>query len=210
MKKIAVVVAALAVAGVGHATSLRATARLQDSRSQPANGGTLQVLLLGTLSGPSTNAQRLGIATLVVAGPEKLLFDAGRGVTTGMARLAINPVDVTKVFMTHLHSDHIVGIPELYLFPWASQVRVARFEVWGPDGTRAMMEHLQRAFAYDIHVRRDVDEKFSAEGIKVKATDVREGIVYEAHGVKVTAFLVDHGPVSLRSGTASITAGIRS
>jgi ribonuclease Z len=58
-----------------------------------------------------------------------------------------------------------------------------------------MMRSLQEAFKFDIHIRRDVDEKYSGEGIKVVATDIREGVVYEANGVKVTAFLVDHGPV---------------
>jgi len=58
-----------------------------------------------------------------------------------------------------------------------------------------MMNHLQEAFAFDIHIRRDVDEHFSPEGIKVIATDTRQGVVQEANGVKVTAFLVDHGPV---------------
>lgn len=59
-----------------------------------------------------------------------------------------------------------------------------------------MMQRLQEAFAFDIHVRRDVDEKFSADGVRVVATDIREGVVYESNGVKVTAFLVDHGPVT--------------
>ena len=58
-----------------------------------------------------------------------------------------------------------------------------------------MMNHLREAFAFDIHIRRDVDEHFSAEGIRVVATDIRQGVVYESNGVKVTAFLVDHGPV---------------
>jgi ribonuclease Z len=58
-----------------------------------------------------------------------------------------------------------------------------------------MMKHLEAAFAFDIHIRRDVDEKFPAEGIKVITTDIREGVVHETNGVKVTAFLVDHGPV---------------
>ena len=58
-----------------------------------------------------------------------------------------------------------------------------------------MMKHLQEAFAFDIHMRRDIDEKFSASGIKVIATDIRQGVVHETNGVKVTAFLVDHGPV---------------
>src|SRR5262249_20558705 len=186
---------AVAVVAAGASKLVSATAGHQAAGPQPTDTGTLRVLLLGTLAGPSINAQRLGIATLVVAGPEKLLFDAGRSVTTGMARLSIDSVDVTKVFLTHLHSDHIVGIPELYLFPWASQGRSVPVDVWGPDGTRSMMEHLQTAFDYDIHVRRDVDEKFSAEGIRVKATDIQQGLVYEANGVKVTAFLVDHGPV---------------
>ena len=88
-----------------------------------AADSNLKVILLGTAAGPTTSPQRLGISTLVIAGPEKLLFDCGRSLTTGMARLEINPADVTKVFLTHLHSDHIVSLPELYLFPWASQGR---------------------------------------------------------------------------------------
>ena len=112
-----------------------------------------------------------------------------------MARLAINPADVTKVFLTHLHSDHIVSLPELVLFPWASQGRATPLQVWGPDGTRSMVKHLLEAFSFDIHIRRDVDEKFSPEGIRVIASDIREGVVHEANGVKVSAFLVDHGPV---------------
>ena len=90
-----------------------------------SSDSNLKVILLGTAGGPTIDAQRLGISTLILAGPEKLLFDCGRGLTTGMARLAINPADVTKVFLTHLHSDHIVSLPELYLFPWASQGRAS-------------------------------------------------------------------------------------
>src|SRR5580765_5169598 len=120
---------------------------------------SLRVILLGTAGGPTIDAQRLGISTLILAGPERLLFDCGRSVTTGMARLAINPADVTQVFLTHLHSDHIVGFPELYLFPWASLGRARPVHVWGPDGTQGMVQHLQEAFSYDIHVRRDVDER---------------------------------------------------
>jgi ribonuclease Z len=160
-----------------------------------SSDSNLKVILLGTAGGPTTNAQRLGISTLVLAGPEKLLFDCGRNLTTGMARLAIDPADVTKVFLTHLHSDHVVSLPELYLFPWASPGRSRALQVWGPDGTRRMVKHLQDAFSFDVHVRRDVDERLSADGIKIIATDIREGVVYEANGAKVTAFLVDHGPV---------------
>ena len=161
-------------------------------RNEP---GTLRVRLLGTNGGPTINAQRLGISTLVEAGTETLVFDCGRGSPTGLSRLGIPVTNVRKVFITHLHSDHVIGIPELYLFPWASTGRKLPFEVWGPTGTKSMMDHLRQAFAFDIHVRGDVDEKFAAEGIRAIAHDIREGVIYESNGVKVTAFLVDHGPV---------------
>src|SRR5690349_16040112 len=161
----------------------------------PTNGSALKVILLGTAGGPTINPERLGISTLVVAGSETLLFDAGRGLTFALARLSIPAPTVTKVFLTHLHSDHIVSIPELYLFPWASQGRKTPLQIWGPEGTAAMAAKLTDAFAFDIHTRRDLDEKFPPEGIRIAATDVRQGVVYEASGVKVTAFLVDHGPV---------------
>ena len=174
--------------------SAPAVARAQDAGSQ-GTASTLKVILLGTAGGPTTNSQRLGISTLVLAGPEVLLFDCGRGVTTGLSRSGVAAVDVTKLFLTHLHSDHVMAIPELYLTAWGSEGRNTPFRVWGPPGTQAMMGHLQQAFAYDIHVRRDLDEKFPAEGIRVVATDIRQGVVYDANGVRVTAFLVDHGPV---------------
>jgi ribonuclease Z len=68
------------------------------------------------------------------------------------------------------------------LYPWASQGRAMPLYVWGPSGTRAMLGHLEQAFEFDIHMRRDVDEQFPAEGIRVAATDIRQGTVYEWWG----------------------------
>jgi ribonuclease Z len=103
---------------------------------------------------------------------------------------------VTKLFLTHLHSDHVIDIPDLMLTPWsAAPERKVPLEVWGPDGTRNMMRHLEQAFAFDIHVRRDVDESFSPDGIRTIAHDVRVGKVYQKNGVTVSAFLVAHGLV---------------
>lgn len=182
------------VIGIASAVLASSSAMRSQTTTGPSSS-SLRVILLGTAAGPTINSDRLGISTLVVAGPEQLLFDAGRGLTFALARLSIPASTITKVFLTHLHSDHIVSLPELYLFPWA-QGRKAPLQIWGPEGTRAMTEHLSEAFSFDIHVRRDVDEKFSPEGITFQAMDVHEGVVYESSGVKVTAFLVDHGPVS--------------
>lgn len=161
----------------------------------PPTEPDIRVVLLGTAGGPVIRPDRNGIGTLVLAGEEVLLFDVGRGVPGALRQVPVRPASITAVFLTHLHSDHVVELPELYLFPWASDGRRTPFRIWGPSGTRDMMEHLQAAFAFDIHVRRDVDEHFPAEGIAVEATDIEPGVVYQANGVTVTAFLVDHAPI---------------
>lgn len=156
----------------------------------------IRVTLLGTASGPRVHPGKAGISTLVEAGGERLLFDAGRGVMQRLVEAGYPMTAVTKVFLTHLHSDHVVDVPDVLLTPWsAAPERKVPLEVWGPDGTQEMMRHLQNAFSFDIHMRRDVDESFSPDGIRVVAHDVREGRVYEKNGVTVTAFLVTHGLV---------------
>jgi ribonuclease Z len=135
------------------------------------------------------------MSTLVVAGPDTLMFDCGRAASLRMHQLGIRLGDVTNLFLTHLHSDHTIGIPDVYLTGFGGgEGRKTAFRVFGPEGTRAMMEHLRQAFAVDIHMRRDVDEKRDGYGA-MTATDIRQGVVYESNGVKVTGFLVDHGPV---------------
>jgi ribonuclease Z len=157
---------------------------------------TIRVTLLGTASGPPVRTNRYQMATLVEAGGERLLFDCGRGTLLRLAQAGVPLDTVTKLFITHLHSDHIVDIPDLYLSPWAARrQRKVPLEVWGPSGTAAMMANLKKAFAFDIHIRRDVDELFSPQGIEFVAHDILQGAVYEKNGAKVTAFLVDHGPV---------------
>ena len=166
----------------------------QSNRPQPST--EIRVTLLGTASGPRVHNGIAGISTLVEAGGERFLFDAGRGFMQRLVQAGFTMSAVTKLFLTHLHSDHVIGIPDLMLTPWAAALeRKVPLEVWGPEGTRKMMQHLEQAFEFDIHVRRDVDERYSAEGIKIIAHDIREGTVFERNGVKIAAFLVSHGPV---------------
>src|SRR5262245_61884844 len=167
------------------------------SRSQlSAKADMFKVTLLGVGAGPPVSLDRSGPSTLVEAGRQRLLFDCGRAVTIRLTQAGVNLAEVHKLFLTHLHSDHVISIPDLFLTPWSSgTARQSRFEVWGPAGTRDMMDHIQKAFAFDIHVRRDIDEKYGGEGISVSSRDVGEGKVFDQQGVTVTAFMVDHGPV---------------
>jgi ribonuclease Z len=159
----------------------------------PAYTQNLKVTLLGT-GYPRPVMERFGPSILVEAGKEKLLFDCGRGATQRLFQLKIPFADVTALFLTHLHSDHIVGIPDFYLTGWIFG-RSTPLRVWGPAGTAEMMSHLGLAYQFDIHIRRDVDEKLPAQGVVVVAKDIEQGVIYQNGDLKITAFTVDHAPI---------------
>ena len=163
---------------------------------QPTSSDNLKVVLLGTGVGPPVNLQQYGASTLIEAGGVRLLFDCGRGATIRLTQVGVPIGSISRLFLTHLHSDHVIQIPDLLLTGWVGGGRKVPLEVWGPEGTRDMMDHIQQAFAFDIHMRRDVDEKAPGDGIKVLSHDIKQGIVFDQQGVKVTAFLVDHSPVT--------------
>jgi len=158
-----------------------------------ASGQSIKVTLLGT-GYPRPVMSRFGPSILVEAGSEKLLFDCGRGATQRLYQLNVAFSQVNVLFLTHLHSDHVVDIPDFWLTGWVLGRRES-LQIFGPAGTKEMMSRLQQAYAFDIHIRRDVDEQLPAPGVVVEAKDIEQGVVYESGGVKVTAFTVDHGVV---------------
>jgi ribonuclease Z len=159
----------------------------------PAYSQNLKVTLLGTGT-PRPVMERFGPSILVEAGKEKLLFDCGRGATQRLFQLKVPFADVTALFLTHLHSDHIVGIPDFYLTGWIFG-RNTPLRIWGPAGTTEMMSHLEQAYQFDLHIRRDVDEKLPAQGVVLVVKDIEQGVVYQNGDLKVTAFTVDHAPI---------------
>ncbi len=153
-----------------------------------------RVTLLGTGS-PAPVMRRFGPGTLVQAGGETLLFDCGRGVTQRLLALRVRLGDADRLFLTHLHSDHVVGIPDLWLTGWLEAAYAQRkgpFRVFGPAGTAGLMQGLERAYDWDIRTRI-ADQNLAPGNVAVETTEFREGVVYERGGVKVTAFEVDHG-----------------
>ncbi len=154
---------------------------------------TFRVTLLGT-GGPPPILDRFGPCTLVEAGSEKFLFDAGRGALQRLFQLKIRFSEITGLFLTHLHSDHVVGFPDLWLTGWINQAwggRQVPLPVWGPRETKEMMSHLEKAYQFDIRIRTH----YQKEGVRVVAEEFDGGVVYERNGLKIQAFLVDHGRV---------------
>ncbi len=162
--------------------------------SLPAVAAEMKVTLLGTGT-PKPRASSFSASTLIEAGPERLIFDLGRGSTIRLFQKAIPLGTITAHFLTHLHSDHVVGLPDMWLSgwigtPWGS--RKTPMVVFGPKGTVAMTENLTKAFSEDIRIRID-DENYPPDGVAFAATDIEPGVVYERNGVKVSAIEVNHG-----------------
>ena len=167
--------------------ALPVTATAQDQR--------LDVTLLGT-GDPVPRVDRFGPSILVEAGPYRLLFDAGRGVTQRLGQLDISLGDIDAVFITHFHSDHLSGFPDLWLTGWLPPPfgrRTQPLQVIGPEGLSGILDGFRQAFDPDIQIRL-VDEQLPPQGIEF---DIREysadGVVFDEDGVTVTAFAVDHG-----------------
>lgn len=153
----------------------------------------IKVTLLGTGT-PQPIMERFGASILVQAGSETLLFDAGRGCLQRLRQIKVSYDKIDALFLTHLHSDHIVGLPDLWLTGWITSKRTIPLKVFGPVGTDNMIEYLQRAFVYDIKIRIE-DDKVPEEGGRLLATEIQQGVVYDKNGVKVIAFEVDHYPI---------------
>jgi ribonuclease Z len=154
-----------------------------------------KVTLLGTAS-PSPRPNRYGPSTLVEVGGQVLLFDAGRGVPIRMGQIKVPVGKIDALFLTHFHSDHVSGIPDVWLTGWLGPVfgrRKTPFHVIGPTGAKNLMRNLEKAYALDISIR-EADEKLPPQGIAVQTDEFdKDGAVYEKDGVKVIAFEVDHG-----------------
>jgi ribonuclease Z len=156
-----------------------------------------RVTLLGT-GVPTPRPDRFGPSTLVEAADQKLLIDAGRGAVIRLYQIGVPIGRIDALLLTHYHSDHTSGIPDVWLTGWLQShygTRTRTFQVLGPVGAKELMSNLERAYAADIKIRI-ADEKLLPEGIAVEVKEFNsDGAVYQKNGVTVSAFEVDHGDV---------------
>lgn len=158
---------------------------------------TTQLVLLGTGT-PNADPERSGSSLAIIINDRPYLVDAGPGVVRrasaayqrGVTGLAVNRLN--RVFLTHLHSDHTIGLPDLLLTPWVLE-RDAPLDIYGPAGTREMVDHLLAAYAQDIHERLTGLEPANTTGCTATVTEITAGVCYQDDLVVVEAFPVRHG-----------------
>jgi ribonuclease BN (tRNA processing enzyme) len=164
------------------------------SQAQPS---ATQIVLLGTGT-PNADPERSGPAVAIVVNDTPYLVDFGPGVVRRAAaavRKGIKGLEVKNLktaFVTHLHSDHTAGYPDLIFTPWVLE-REAALAVYGPSGLKAMTEHILKAYEEDLDIRLSGLEPANVTGYKVIAHEIKPGVIYQDQNVTVKAFLVPHG-----------------
>ena len=163
----------------------------------PATAQTPRVILLGTGT-PNADPARSGPATAVLVGNRAFIVDAGPGVVRRAAAAAerwsesaLTPPNLTMVLLTHLHSDHTLGLPDLILSPWTLE-RTEPLTVVGPPGTRRLAGKLADAFQPDVDNRLAGLEPANRTGYRLEARDTEGGVVYRDSLVTITAIPVRH------------------
>lgn len=156
----------------------------------------MKVTLLGTASATTVSAERFGMSTLVEVNGQSLLFDAGRGALIRLYQKQVPLENMAGIFITHLHSDHIVGLPDIYatapLLRKRGLGRVAPLQVWGPSGIDQVLKGVEIMLGPNNRIRQE-DHEEAAASAAMQSHLVEPGVVYQKDGVTVTAFLVDHG-----------------
>jgi ribonuclease Z len=157
----------------------------------PAYAQDTRVVLLGT-GNPNPDPDRMGPSVAVISGEHVYIVDAGSGVVRRAAKAGIKMDQLTTAFITHLHSDHTLGLPDLMFTP-AVAGRQRGMDIYGPPGLAAMVGKLQEAYREDIDIRLHGGEPSLPAAYAMRPHDVASGEIYRDEAVRIIAFPVNHG-----------------
>ncbi len=153
----------------------------------------MKVIVLGSGS-PLPDAMRAGPSTLIRTAAGDLLFDCGRGVLMRAAGAGSGATAFRALFLTHLHSDHITDLNDIFTMRWAMSFTPNPLTVFGPGGTSRLLRDTEAMLEPDIGYRLahhgDLGWRPSAV-----VTEVERGVIFEEAGVQVTAAPTQHAPV---------------
>ncbi|MCT4648188.1 MAG: MBL fold metallo-hydrolase [Carboxylicivirga sp.] len=160
-----------------------------------------KVVMLGT-GNPNPSPEQSGCSVAIIVNKTPYIVDFGPGLIRSAAALTpryggeietLDAKNIKRAFLTHLHSDHTTGYPDLILTPWVMG-RDEPLIVYGPEGINEMTHHILEAYEKDIQYRLYGYEPANNQGWRVKSHEfLEEGIIYKDENVSVEAFPVPHG-----------------
>ncbi len=166
-----------------------------------SDSDTTKVVILGS-GNPNPSPFQSGCSLAIVVKNTPYIIDFGPGLIRKAAAMSptfggkikgLEVKNIKRAFLTHLHSDHTTGYPDLILTPWVMG-RDEPLEVYGPEGINSMTEHILKAYEEDIRYRVYGTEPANNQGWRVHSHEfTKEGLIYQDENVKVEAFPVPHG-----------------
>ncbi len=156
----------------------------------------IQLIITGSGS-PLPDPERAGPSTLVRAGSQTFLVDAGRGALMRVAAAGSSAAGLSALLVTHLHSDHITDLGDVLTTRWITtfSAEQARLPVIGPPGTAQMVDATLSALAPDIGYRMAHHTDLT-QPPAVEVREVSAGVSWNDGGVTITAAPTDHRPVT--------------
>ena len=154
---------------------------------------TISVTLLGTGS-PIPSAERAGPATLISAGDEHYLVDAGRGVLMRLTGLWLGAGNLNGVLLTHLHSDHITDLNDVITSYWVLGPPEEILTIVGPPGTQEVVDAILASLSRDVKYRIDHHDDLNLPPL-LNVIEVAEGVVSLGGNVAIECAPTDHKPV---------------
>jgi ribonuclease BN (tRNA processing enzyme) len=162
-----------------------------------AQNSETKLVLLGTGT-PFADPTKSGPSLAIVVNNTSYIVDCGPGVVRRAAQAkelgfpSLEAAQLKTLFITHLHSDHTIGLADIILTP-AVLDRNAPIAIYGPVGIKKMTADLMSAYKEDIAMRINGLEKGDAIAYQVYTNEIKEGQIYKDSNLTVTAFKVQHG-----------------
>jgi len=158
----------------------------------------MQLTLLGT-GCPSVDPKRFGPANLVSTGRSTILVDCGSGVTQQLKKAEVSSSDIDALFLTHLHSDHVVDLYQLIISSWHSY-RTKSWKIFGPKGTKKFVKKLMDTWKDERLLRIEYEKRSSIQAFNLKITEFNNFGKLRIKDLIVEYFTVDHKPVKYAYG----------
>ena len=158
----------------------------------------MKLTLLGT-GCPKVDFKRFGPANLVSTNKTKILVDCGSGVTQRLNEAKISSEEIDALFLTHLHSDHVVDFYQLIISSWHSY-RTKPWKVYGPKGTNFFVKKIMSAWKVERKQRIKYEARSSTKAFKIIVKEFKSIGTIKVKDIKVSYFEVDHKPVKYAYG----------